>query len=279
MAEYIFLEQDLWGLADLICQHYSKSGYSIMVEQAISSSYRFRPTIIAKRGKTALIAVEVRSSIRIENYFRDFILACERNRESVCLFLATPSDPENDSASIPLHTDKLLKELGVGLLTDDSTKIIELRRARNQALYYRLQGGAHMGKYHDRILQSIEKFNEGLPVDGIRDVTELVEESVRDIAKKASRKSLINMTAAEATSTDLDQVINCLSTSNFKSKSQTKLFENNLSSDLKSFKGARNLSHHPRNKSQLEYLISQSYERMEMAVRLIREVHRMSRKL
>jgi hypothetical protein len=106
-----------------------------------------------------------------------------------------------------------------------------------------------------------------------------VEECVRDIAMKSVKKGKVNITVAEAETGDLDFVINALSQKNFRGQPQTAILAPTLSQDLKSFKGARNLSHHPRKAAQRRALQEQMVERMEMATRLIREVGRIARRL
>ena len=258
---------------------YRKRGYRVSIDEPLAAQYSFRPTLVIRKKGHDSIVIEVRSDVKIEPYFQDFVLKCQTNREPVRILLAVPARGDDAAISYSLATAGHLKELGVGVVLVGGDALTDHKRARVQALRFVMPPGAKLGKYHERYLQAVEKFNDDLPVDCIRDVTELVEECVRDIAMKSVKKAKVNITEAEAETGDLDFVINALSQKNFRGQPQTAIFAPTLSQDLKSFKGARNLSHHPRKAAQRRALQEQMIERMEMATRLIREVGRIARRL
>jgi hypothetical protein len=229
-----------------------------------------------KRGSFTL-AIEVRESIRVEEYFRSFVLAAERGRAALQVYVAVPNTPDGEELVITLETDRSLRDLGIGVLLVDGMSVDERRRARPQSLRYVIAPGPSVGKYKVVVDEAIAKFNDGQPIDAIRDMTETVEGQVRALAKKAAKKGKINMRVKDVDTLDLEGLVNCLGSSEYRGRPQTRILEPTFATDIRSFKSARNLSHHPRSTRQQRALHTQMYERMEMAVRLIRELNRIHR--
>ncbi len=271
-----FLSKLLWSPARILEKHFVNLGYTVHTESPLSDKYLFRPTFLMSKRGAITLAIEVRSSIRVEEYFRNFVLECEQRREPVQIFIAVPSNLE-EPLTVTIDTEKALKDLGVGVLLIDPPSITTFRRARPQSHRFVLSPGPSLGKHEQLVTDAITKFNDSLPIDAIRDMTEGVEESVRDLARKASRKGRINISQTDADNMSLEDLINCLSANNYRRAAQSQFLEPTLSNDLKSFKGTRNLSHHPRSPQKQRQLLAEVFERMEMAVRLIRVLLRIHR--
>jgi hypothetical protein len=71
---------------------------------------------------------------------------------------------------------------------------------------------------------------------------------------------------------DFEGMINVLGAPEWKNQEQRRFLDENLKNDLKSFKGARNLGHHPRDRKQQRSLEDQFMERTQASVRLLREM-------
>jgi len=271
-----FLDTSLRSPARMLASYFADSGYTIYIETPLSAAYPFRPTLLMKKRGANTLAMEVRSTIRVEDYFRDFVLECERAREPVQIYVAAPPNADEPLA-ITIDADRILKDLGIGVLVIEPASIITVRRARPQSHRFVLPPGPSLGRHEKLVTDAIAKFNDAQPIDAIRDMTEGFEESVRGLARKTSRKSRINITPAEADHMELENLINCLSTNNYRGTPQTLFLKPTLSNDLKSFKGTRNLSHHPRSPQKERQLHAEVFERMETAVRLIRVLLRIHR--
>jgi hypothetical protein len=109
-------------------------------------------------------------------------------------------------------------------------------------------------------------------VDGLRDLTEIVENSVDDLARRAATRRLLVPTLPEVEAMNLEGKINLLGAPQWSGQNQHRFLEEQLKDDLKSFKGARNLGHHPRSKKKQLELETQLLERTQASIRLLREI-------
>lgn len=223
-----------------------------------------------------MVAVEVRSSPSIDGYFEEFVRAALVNREGIAIYIAVPREKNGEEIALPASFVYNIRAYGVGLYLVFGGKLEENEKAVRCCLRFSIPPGRSVGKYQGELDQAVKKFNRGGNLDATRDLTETVEAAIGDLALKAASKRLIAPTCEEVEAMGFEKRIDVLSAPNWGTPSwaQTRFFDENLKLDLKSFKGARILSHHPRSRQAQASLETQYLERMEAGVRLLRETVR-----
>jgi hypothetical protein len=270
-VKFDYLSRDLWPAALLVAKHFKARKYAVQGEKQISSAYGFRPTLTCKRSWDR-IAVEVRSSPIIDGPFRELITTALAGREELTIYIALPRERDGNEILLPVSFLDELRKFGVGLLLVSDGEVEEREKGARCSLRYSVAAGRSMGRYKERVIEAVRKFNRGDNIDGLRDLTEIVEASVEDLAAKAAAKRLIVPTEEEIQTMDFEGKINVLGAPEWRGQPQRRFLEENLKNDLKSYKGARNLGHHPRSKLQQQNLENQLMERTEASIRLLREI-------
>ena len=273
--KFVYLARDLWPVARETTRYYKKRRFTVQTEVQIAPKYGFRPTLLCRKSWD-LIAVEVRSSPLIDGTLEDFFKTALAHNEGITIYLALPRERDGDEIALPATFLDKLREYGVGLFLVSSGRVEQKERGVRCSLRFSIPTGRRLAKYHGRVQQAVAKFNRGDPLDAIRDLTETVEEAIGDLGVKAASKRLIVPNAQDFQELSFETRIDLLSAPQWGSPStpQTRFFDEYLKNDLKSFKGARILSHHPRKPHQQIALETQYMERMEASIRLLREIIR-----
>ncbi|MFA5164298.1 MAG: hypothetical protein WC481_01870 [Candidatus Omnitrophota bacterium] len=238
-----------------------------MIEKPFDRAASFRPTLICKKGNEN-IAIEIRNDPVFSEYFEDFVKDCLAERRPVKVYLAMPSILGEEEIALTHSFMSKANGYGVGVFLVHEKEVIEYIKSVKCNMRIGPNDCIISSRGKDKILPIISRFNKGEPIDAIRDITELVENLVDNLAKKASKKRKVVPRIKEVTDMNFETKINLLSASDWHGKHQKKHFNEDFKSDLKSFKGARNLSHHPRDKVLSKKLEQQLIERMLMGTRL-----------
>lgn len=266
-----YLTQELWPIAKAVIRHFKKRRYTVEIEAPLDASYGFRPTLIFRR-KWETTVVEVRSSPSIDGPLNEFVQAALAQRAETTIFVALPRERDGEEILLPVSFLESLRKAGVGLLLVESGRIAEQEKPAKCSLRFSIPAGRSLSKHKEKVTEAIRKFNRGDPVDGLRDLTEIVENAVDDLARKAASRRLLVPTIAEVEEMTLENKINLLGAPQWRGQNQHRFFEEQLKDDLKSFKGARNLGHHPRSKKKQLELETQLLERAQASIRLLREI-------
>lgn len=269
--KFNYLSRDLWPAALVVARHFKGKRYTVQGERRIGDAYGFRPTLTCKRSWD-LVAVEVRSSPLIDDPFREFITTALANREELTIYIALPRERDGNEVLLPVSFLDELRRFGVGLLLVSNGEVEERERGARCSLRYTIAAGRSLGRHKDRVIEAVRKFNRGDNIDGLRDLTEIVEAGIDELAIKAAAKRLVVPTQDEIEAMDFEGKINVLGAPEWRGRAQRRFLEEDLKNDLKSYKGARNLGHHPRNKTQQRNLENQLMERTQASIRLLREV-------
>lgn len=271
------LSHDLLPVANEIIRYFKSKGYSkIVCEKPLNAGDPIRPTLIfRKRGST--VVVEVKECPVFYDYFEDFVKTCLLRRERVELFLAFPHSVNDNEITYPHSFLDKVNLHGVGVFVVKHKDVIVQNKAVVCNMRITKADIYNVGRHNRKIAPIAQKFNKGEFVDAIRDITELVEELVTTLMINAAKAGNIVPTVSEIEDFDFERKINVLSSSGWKgsdgkSKEQKRYFETQLNLDLKSYKGTRNLSHHPRNTAEQRKLEAECFERMHTGIRLIREL-------
>jgi len=270
-VKFNYLSRELWPAAISIAKHFKSKEYRVKSEKQISRDYGFRPSLICRKSWD-VIAVEVRSSPLIDEPLRDFITTALANHEELTIYIALPRERDGNEIALPVSFLDQLTRFGVGLLLVSNGVVEERERGARCSLRYSIAAGRSLGRYKERVIEAVKKFNRGDNVDGLRDLSEIVEGSVEELALKAATKKLIVPPPEEIQAMDFEGRINVLGAPEWKGRPQRRFLEEELKNDLKSYKGARNLGHHPRNRKQQRDLENQLMERTQASVRLLREI-------
>jgi len=270
-VKFEYLSRDLWPTAIAVARHFRTKGYTVHVERPILDASGFRPTL-AFRKSWEVIAVEVNSSPAVEGAFWDFVRIALVHRAELAVYAALPRERSGNEILLPVSFLDALKNFGVGLLLVSASEVEEKEKGARCSLRFSIPPGRSLGKHKDQVLEAVKKFNRGDNVDGIRDLTEIVEGAIGDLASKAASRRLIIPTSEEIREMDFEGMINILGAPEWRGQAQRRFLDENLKNDLRSFKGARNLGHHPRNRKQQRSLESQFMERSQASVRLLREI-------
>lgn len=216
--------------------------------------------------------MEVNSSPSIEGAFWDFVRIALAQHAELAVYTALPRERNGNEILLPVSFLDALRNLGVGLLLISAAEVEEREKGARCSLRYSIPPGRSLGRRKDQVLEALKKFNRGDSVDGIRDLTEIVEGAVGDLASKAAAKRLIIPTSEELGEMDFEGLINVLGAPEWHGQPQRRFLDENLKNDLRSFKGVRNLGHHPRNRKQQRSLENQFMERTQASIRLLREI-------
>jgi hypothetical protein len=270
-VKFEYLSRDLWPTAVALARHFTGRRYTVYAERQIGEAYGFRPTLTCKRSWD-LIAVEVSSSPTIEGAIGDFIRTALAIRQELTIYIALPRDRDGEEILLPVSFLDGLRKFGVGLLLVSNDVVEEREKGARCSLRYSVPPGRSLGRYKEQVLEAVKKFNRGDNIDGIRDLTEIVEGGLGELALKASTKRLIIPTPEEIGEMDFEGRINVLGAPEWRNQPQRRFLDENLKNDLRSFRGARNLGHHPRTKKQQKSLENQLMERTQASIRLLREI-------
>ena len=275
--EFEFLDRELWETAEVIIRYYRNQRFNVSKEKEVNRDIPYRPTILCKK-RDLFIAIEVENEIKLDDSFLDFVKESTIKRLPLKIYIGVPIFTEAQT-SLSLETDRKMKKYKIGLITVERNNMQFERETVNLAMLFTIPPGPKFGRYESKVKKAVEKNNTGEYIDGIRDVTEIVEDIVGKIFIKAVRKRIINVDSAEIETYDWEKRINCLSSTQWNRTPQSRIFSEDLKIDLKSFKRARIRAHHPRSQQTDRRLMNQCVERMEMGVRLLREALSIERKL
>lgn len=269
--KFDYLTQELWPIARTVVRHFKKKHYTVESEAPLDANYGFRPTLIFRR-KWETVVVEVRSAPSLDDPLQGFIKDALARQAEITIFLALPRERNGDEISFPVSFLDMLRRSGVGLLLVDSAGTAEHEKAAKCSLRFSIPAGRTLSRYRERVSEAVQKFNRGDPIDGLRDLTEIFEEAVNELARRAATRRLVVPTLQEVDAMDLEGKINLLAAPERNGQPQHRFLNEPLKADLKSFKGARNLGHHPRSKKRQRELEAQLLERMQSGIRLLREI-------
>lgn len=269
--KFEILDENLRPVAKVIAEHYKNKKYRILCEKTLREDYSFRPTLICKKGGEN-VAIEVMREPAFPFYFESFMKDCLVKREDLKIYLAFPYTVGEKEIAFTRSFSLKAKEYGIGILLVKDNRVIEDTKAIKCYMRITMSEFGNIVGSKGQICNILDKFNEGQFVDAIRDITELVEDIVDRLAIKAAKKRKIVPTSQKVDSLDFEGKINLLSAPQWQGKRQKRYFSEDLKDDLKSFKRARILSHHPRNRKEEKKLEKQSLERMRMGIRLVQEI-------
>ena len=270
--KFEYLSRDLWPIAKKVALYFKKRHYSIKAENPVGDAYRFAPTLVCRR-RWETVVVEVRPAPSIDGPLKDFILAALGRREEVTVHVSLPRETSSgEEIALPVSFLDSLEQLGVGLLLVSQDEVTEHRKGAKCSLRFSIPQGRSLGKHKENVGNAVRKFNRGDTVDGLRDLTEIVEAAVEDLATRAAVRRVIIPTEEDVANMDFEGMINVLGAPQWQGHPQHRILDEYLKNDLRSFKGARNLGHHPRTKKEQKQLENQLLERTEASVRLLREL-------
>lgn len=269
--KFEYLTQELWPTARAVVRHFKRKHYTVQNETPLDPTYGFRPTLIFRR-KWETVVVEIRSTPSVDEPLREFLNEALARRAEVTIYVALPRQRNGDEISLPVSFLEVLRTAGVGLLLVEGREMAEHEKAAKCSLRFSVPSGRSLSRYREKVSQAVQKFNRGDPIDGLRDLTEVFEDSVNELARRAASRRLIVPTVQEVEALDLEGKINLLGAPQMRGQDQHRFLEEPLKNDLKSFKGARNLGHHPRSKKKEQELETQVLERMQAGIRLLREI-------
>ncbi len=276
--KFQFLSENLWSIAKTLIKYYEKKTYRrISFEKPLAPQYQFKPALVCHKRGSAVLVIEIQEKPQLQEYFETFVKECLINQERIEIFLAFPHSTDDKETSFSHSFLTLAKKYGLGILLVCDNNVIVHRNAVQCNMRI---GEAEMhrpGRYRKDIVKICEKFNEGNFIDAIRDITELIEGLVDTLAEAAARAKKIVPTIGEVQNYNFETKIKLLSAPNWRNKGgarkkQKKYFDVTLCNDLISYKGVRNLSHHPRNRYEKMKLERQFLDRMYTGIRLVREV-------
>jgi hypothetical protein len=219
-----------------------------------------------------MVVVEIKGSPVIDGPFEDFVKTALAHREGIIVYVAVPRHIDEVEIALPLSFLQKSTSYGVGLLLVSDGAVEESKQGVRCSLRFSVPAGRSFGRYKSRVDEAVKKFNRGDNIDGLRDLTETVEAATNDLAIRACSLGLVVPTLEEIEEMDFEQKINLMGAPEWRGRAQKRFLEEDLKDDLKSFKNARNLGHHPRNRQEQQKLERQYMERMEGGVRLVREI-------
>lgn len=274
------LDSKLWKAADKIIQLYKKQNFKITFVESIDSEFTYKPHIICSK-RYEKIAIEIREKCNVESFFEKFVLGCQAKRIHVKLYFAVP-EYINDEETLISHNQKnILEKRGIGLLIIRDKDIKEDLGTIACNRFFAIESGSSVGIHKKNLDQLVKEYNKGKCLSSIRDLSEMVELETFNLATKAAKKKTINLNVLNIQNNKYswEDIINCLSSKDYKSNPQTRYFTPVFSNSIKEFKDVRNLSDHKKNAKQLKELEEKYPEAMIKGIRLLRELIKMKNKI
>lgn len=273
MARFEFLAEELWPIAEAILATYTRRRFKVEIEKALTPDSEYRPTFIFRKGYTTEI-IEVTKTLQIGLALDRFIEDCISRREPVSIWICVPASSE---PSRSIREEEKHRRQGIGIYyVNENKEAGLLQQAVECHMRFRPEPGPAITERIDRKIREIcSKFNSGSTgrLDALRDLAELVESTVRGLGEAAHRLGKLT-DIARFRQLDFAGKLNYLHHIN-----QPRIISTDLFNDLNSFRGARNLSDHPRTASEERRLATQFIERMAAGVRLLREIDAVKRQL
>lgn len=267
------LSDRLWATAELLIAHFKGKGYRVSQLASIDDTYTYKLHLVCKK-KYETIGIEIRERCVVEKYFENSINGWYSQRTAAKIFFAVPVFISEKETQVGLSQMLELKRLGTGLFLIKNTEIIKSHGTVGCHRKFALEPGTSLGKYKSKIEELIREYNLDDCLSSVKMLTEVVEEAIVLLAKKAIRKTKINLTIqqVENNEVDLSQIIDCLGAKVYAGNPQTQIITKPLRLELQSYRDTRNLSNHWRTAAQLSDLEKKYPEAMQTGIRLLRKL-------
>lgn len=262
---------DLDWLAEALETHYRAKGYTVTRNQALWDGAPLVAFRVRKRSEDLLL--ELRQKADFPHYLEPFVQEAVAKEEPGALSVVIAKQPDGDDdgpSQVSLRSLQRMRALGVGLIEFGPEGPTVVERSVPFSLRIAVPPGL---KRDTKVPEIAAKFNRGDALDALRDLVVHVEGRVRDIADRAARRGVVNVTLAEAAALDLSRALDMLATPKYRNQPQHQVITVSQKADLHSFRTARNLAQHPvRTRAQRAALHRQLKERMATGFRLCEEL-------
>lgn len=254
--------------ATAMAKYLAAKKMKVMFEVSAWTDAPYRTTLTAITGGLRLL-IEAQGQI---SYGRSLVNLAEylRARRHYAEFsIVTPSEGD-----VPYATLQEMRRDGVGwFLVDDRGAVTEQEKARNWALVVHPDPNLKWGRYQPEVQAAVAKFNQVERKDGMRDLCELFEREVENLAILATRKGLMKVPESAIANMELSDQINTLASSRTYMDGVAPVVDDTLKIDLHSFRSARNLvDHKVRGKRESKRRDMQFHDKMLQGTRLIAEI-------
>jgi len=184
--KYTYLPSELHQIADTICLFLKEERgiKKINIEKSIDRRIYYCPTLSGMTNRGYLICVEI-SPDPYPLVLDSFVVDCIRYNLPVKLFVA---NPEFTTGKYDQKASRRACSIGVGniIVTNGSYEVIREPLELSLTLP-EVDVKKYPIKFRAAISDSITTYKNGNPVKGVSDVCDLIEEIIRNVAKKAKK--------------------------------------------------------------------------------------------
>lgn len=257
--------------------YFKKHGFRVKVERAAWPDAPYRTSLTCER-RGQLILVECQGALRYHGALRGLHDYLYRERRSAELFIAVGTTYESSISAAALGE---MDRDGVGLLlVGERGTVTVSKRACNWAYYVAPAPTLRFGGLRPRVEACFTKYNRTNQVDGLRDLSDLVEGETRRLARLALRRGCFGAKRPNIDNMDWQTLINLLASPNATIPAIKPVIGDPLKLDLHSFRGGRNLVDHPvRTRKAEEARARQFQDRMVLGARLVADLDSIRRSL
>jgi hypothetical protein len=258
-------------------QHYLKRKFAVRIERAAWTGAPYRTTLLCVR-KGERVLVECQGSLDYHRALKGLQEVLARERRPAELYIAVETSPE---VSISPSSLRQMDKDGVGLLlVDQDGSVATSAKACNWAYFACPEPTLKFGGLRKKVDECFQKYNRVNRLDGMRDLSSLVEGETRRLAELAQRRGALGTKPIRLDKMDWSGWINVLASKNVASPGLKPVIDETLKNDLHSFRGGRNLADHPaRTSEDAHRLAIQCHDRMSLGARLLAEVDSARRSL
>lgn len=263
--------------ATRVRRSYLKRGFSVKAETAAWSDAPYRTTLLCER-KGDRVLVECQGALDYHRALKGLQEVLSRERRPAELYIAVQTSPEASISSVSLRE---MEKDGVGLLlVDQDGSVVTSSRACNWAFFATPEPTLKFGVLRKKVEECFQKYNRVNRLDGMRDLSNLVEGETRRLGELAQRRGAFGGKPIKLDKMDWSNLIDTLASKKAAAPSYGPVIDVTLKNDLHSFRGGRNLADHPvRNQEEARRLAIQFHDRMSLGARLIAELDSVRRSL
>lgn len=261
----------------LVRRHYLRRGYRVRVETAAWGDAPYRTTLLCE-GRGERILIECQGKLSYHGPLRNLREYLVEQRRPAELNIAVRASEDVSISPIALRE---IERDGVGLLlVDPNGAITPSSTPCNWAFFIAPDPNLRFGGNRRKVEECFHKYNRVNRLDGLRDLSNLVEGETRRLGELASRKGVFGTRPLRIDKIDWSDLINTLASQKATVGLTKPLIDDPLKNDLHSFRGGRNLADHPvRTHTEARRLANQFHDRMSLGARLVAELDSIRRSL
>ena len=261
---------DARRVASLTRRHFLRQHFKVETDRPAWPDAPYRTSLLCRR-RSELKLIECQARLDYHHALKSFHHYLFEHRLPAELYISVAtSDEVTISATALKETD----QDGVGLiLIDGRGQVTVSKKACDWAYFAAPDPTLKFGSLRALVEAAFVKYNRVDRVDGMRDLSNMVEGETRRLARVARTKGWFGSKAIDLDAKDWNGVINLLGSHDASLPGLGPVINEGFKNDLHSFRGGRNLVDHPApSTTAAERIARQFQDRMVLGARLVADL-------